>query len=177
MSRNLADCCRKDGLNRQPPIFDTGSIPIDASLGWYLGIIFPLKEFFMTDDELKKRTKETAAKLFGKGIRMEPPYKLWKEFDRDLANDFSTFITGKLYSREVLSIADRQMVACAALAALRATEEFRLHANAALNVGCEPQKLAEAVFQIGVYAGMPAVNEALGVLREVFRERGEWPSK
>lgn len=130
----------------------------------------------MSDDDLKKRTKETAAKLFGKGIRMEPPYKLWKEFDRDLANDFSTFITGKLYSREILSIADRQMVACAALAALRATEEFRLHANAALNVGCEPQKLAEAVFQIGVYAGMPAVNEALGVLREVLRERGEWPS-
>jgi 4-carboxymuconolactone decarboxylase len=144
----------------------------------FLEEIFTEKEhFLMADEELKKRTKETAAKLFGKGIQMEPPYMLWKEFDRDLANDFSTFITGTLYSRQVLSIADRQMVACAALAALCATEEFRLHANAALNVGCAPQKLAEAVFQIGVYAGMPAVNEALGVLREVLRERGEWQSK
>lgn len=129
----------------------------------------------MNSEELKKRTRETAARLFGKGARMEPPYMLWKEFDRELANDFSTFITGNLYSRSVLSAAERQMVACAALAALRATEEFKLHANAALNVGCKPEKIAETVFQVGVYAGMPAVNEALAVLREVLRERGEWP--
>lgn len=131
----------------------------------------------MTDEKLKTRTRETAAKLFGKGIRMEPPYALWKEFDRELANDFSTFITGNLYSRSILTAPERQIVACAALAALRATEEFRLHANAALNVGCEAGKLAEAVFQVGVYAGMPAVNEALAVLREVLLERGEWPPK
>jgi 4-carboxymuconolactone decarboxylase len=131
----------------------------------------------MPDQELKKRTRETADKLFGKGARIEAPYILWKEFDRDLANDFSTFITGKLYSREVLTPSERQMVACSALAALRATEELRLHANAALNVGCDPRKLAEAIFQVGTYAGMPAVNEALGVLREVLRERNEWPQK
>ena len=41
------------------------------------------------DEELKKRTQATAAKLFGKGIRMDPPYLMWKEFDRGLANDFS----------------------------------------------------------------------------------------
>ena len=50
------------------------------------------------DEELKKKTQETAAKLFGKGIKMDPPYKLWKEFNRDLANDLSLHITGKLYS-------------------------------------------------------------------------------
>jgi 4-carboxymuconolactone decarboxylase len=47
--------------------------------------------------------------------------------------------------------------------------------NAALNVGCDPQKLAETFFQIGTYAGMPAVNEALDVYRGVLTERGEWP--
>ncbi|MBM4347720.1 MAG: 4-carboxymuconolactone decarboxylase, partial [Deltaproteobacteria bacterium] len=41
------------------------------------------------DDELKKKTQETANRLFGKGIKMDPPYLTWKEFDRDLANDFS----------------------------------------------------------------------------------------
>jgi 4-carboxymuconolactone decarboxylase len=73
------------------------------------------------DDELKKKTQETAKQLFGKGIKMDPPYLMWKEFDRDLANDFSMFITGKLYSRTVLTLPERQMVACAMLAALRAT--------------------------------------------------------
>ena len=129
------------------------------------------------DDELRKKTQDTAKKLFGKGIKMDPPYLTWKEFDRDLANDFSLFITGKLYSRTVLTLPERQMVACAMLAALRATDELKLHVNAALNVGCDPRKITEIFFQLAPYAGMPAVNEALQVYREVLKERGEWPIK
>jgi len=129
------------------------------------------------DDELRKKTQETANRLFGKGVKMDPPYITWKEFDRDLANDLSLFITGKLYSRTVLTPPERQMVACAMLGALRATDELRLHVNAALNVGCDPKKLAEVFFQLAPYAGMPAVNEALRVYRDVLKERGEWPIK
>jgi 4-carboxymuconolactone decarboxylase len=127
------------------------------------------------DEEARKRTQATAAKLFGKGIKMDPPYLMWKEFDRDLANDFSLFITGNLYSRTVLTLPERQMAACAMLAALRASDELRLHVNAALNVGCDPRKLTELFFQLATYAGMPTVNEALKVYREVLKERGEWP--
>jgi len=129
------------------------------------------------DDDLKKKTQETANRLFGKGIKMAPSYLTWKEFDRDLANEFSLFITGRLYSRTVLTLPERQMVACAMLAALRATDELRLHVNAALNVGCDAKKLAEVFFQLATYAGMPAVNEALHVFRDVLKERGEWPIK
>ena len=129
------------------------------------------------NDELKKKTQETAKQLFGKGIKMDPPYLMWKEFDRDPANDFSMFITGKLYSRTVLTLAERQVVACAMLAALRATDELKLHLNAALNVGCDPRKMTEILFQLAPYAGMPAVNEALQVYRDVLKERGEWPIK
>ena len=128
-------------------------------------------------DEIKKRTQETANTLFGKGIKMDPPYLMWREFDRDLANDFSRFITGNLYSRTVLTLPERQMAACAMLAALRATGELKLHVNAALNVGCCPKKLAEIFFQVATYAGMPACNEALEVYRDVLKERGEWPIK
>jgi len=129
------------------------------------------------DDELRKRTQETANQLFGKGIKMAPPYLTWKEFDKDLANDLSLFITGRLYSRTVLTLPERQMVACAMLAALRAPDELKLHVNAALNVGCDPRKIAEIFFQVATYAGMPAVNEALQVYRDVLKERGEWPIK
>ena len=129
----------------------------------------------MSDEEIRVKTQETAKKLFGKGIKMAPPYLMWKEFDKNLANDFSKFITGNLYSRTVLNLPERQMVACAMLAALRAGDELRLHVNAALNVGCDPRKLTEVFFQLATYAGMPAVNEALEVYREVLKERGEWP--
>ena len=129
------------------------------------------------NDELRKKTQDTANQLFGKGIKMDPPYLTWKEFDRDLANDLSLFITGKLYSRTVLTLPERQMAACAMLAALRATDELKLHVNAALNVGCDPRKITEIFFQLATYAGMPAVNEALQVYRDVLKERGEWPIK
>jgi len=129
----------------------------------------------VSDKALKKKTQETAKKLFGKGIKMDPPYLMWKAFDRDLANDFSLFITGNLYSRSVLTLPERQMAACAMLAAIRATDELKLHVNAALNVGCDPKKLAEVFFQVATYAGMPAVNEALAVYRDVLKERGQWP--
>ena len=129
----------------------------------------------ISEEAIKKKTQETASKLFGKGIKMDPPYLMWKEFDRDLANDFSMFITGNLYSRTVLTLPERQIVACAMLAAIRARDELRLHVNGALNVGCDPKKLAEVLFQVATYAGMPAVNEALEVYREVLKERGEWP--
>jgi len=129
----------------------------------------------VSNEAIKKRTQETANKLFGKGIKMDPPYLMWREFDKDLANEFSKFITGNLYSRTVLTLPERQMVACAILAATRATEELKLHVNGALNVGCDPRKMAEIFFQVATYAGMPAVNEALEVYREVLKERGEWP--
>lgn len=129
----------------------------------------------MDDEAIKKRTQETAKKLFGKGIKMDPPYLTWKAFDRDLANDFSKFITGNLYSRTVLTLPERQMITCAILAAIRARDELKLHVNGALNVGCDPRKLAEIFFQVATYAGMPAVNEALEVYREVLKERKEWP--
>ena len=128
----------------------------------------------MSDEAIKKRTQETANKLFGKGIKMDPPYLMWREFDRGLAKDFSKFITGNLYSRTVLTLPERQMAACAMLAAIRASDELKLHINAALNVGCDPKKLAEVFFQVATYAGMPAVNEALEVYRDVLKERGEW---
>src|SRR5574340_671002 len=122
------------------------------------------------NDELRRKTQDTAHQLFGKGIKMAPPYLTWKEFDKDLANDLSMFITGNLYSRRVLTLAERQMAACAILAALRAKDELKLHINAALNVGCDPRKITEIFFQLGTYAGMPAVNEALQVYRDVLKE-------
>jgi hypothetical protein len=54
-------------------------------------------------DEIDLKTQETAKRLFGGGIKMDPPYRIWKAFDRELANDFSRFITGNLYSRTVLT--------------------------------------------------------------------------
>ncbi len=125
--------------------------------------------------DLIEKTKKTAQRLFSGPVPIEVPYKLWKSFDPDLARDLSLFITGKFYSREILPLPERQMIAVAALAALQKTEELKVHIHGALNVGVPPAKLAETVFQIGIYSGFPAVNAALAALKEVLVSRGEWP--
>jgi len=94
----------------------------------------------MNDQSLKEKTQKTAEKLFSGGAKLDRPYSLWREFDRELANDFSRFITGNLYSREVLTIQERQMAACAMLAALKARDElFGVAADIQRSVGMDFQ--------------------------------------
>ena len=126
------------------------------------------------DEDLKAKTAKTAKKYFD-GYPDERPFDLWRSFDKGLAKDLSLFITGQMYSREKIPHTTRQLVTVAALTVLERTEELKLHVYAALNVGCKPQEVAEVIFQCGIYGGMPIVNNALKVLREVLQERGNWP--
>ena len=127
----------------------------------------------MNDDTIAK-TKATGA-LYFKGIEGEKPFELWRDFDRDLGKELSLFITGKLYAREKIPHPTRQLVTVAVLTVLSRPEELRLHILAALNVGCSPQDIAETIFQTFTYGGIPTVNTALKVLREVLQDRGLWP--
>ena len=50
---------------------------------------------------------------------------------------------------------------------------MRAHIHAALNVGATRQEVAEAIFQMVTYGGMPVVVDALEVYAKVLAERGE----
>ena len=121
-----------------------------------------------------ERTKETAA-LYFKDVSGERPFDLWKTFDKDLAKDLSLFITGQMYAREKIPHQTRQLVTVAALTVLSCLDELNLHIQAALNVGCTPEEIAEVIFQTAVYGGVPAMNAALKELRTVLTEKGLWP--
>lgn len=126
------------------------------------------------DDELAARTRETAA-LYFEGVSEEMPFALWREFDPALARELSLFITGRLYARQRLSHPVRQLVTVSALTVLGRQEELRLHIQAALNVGCPPDQIAETIFQTFTYGGIATVNAALRTLRDVLQARGLWP--
>ena len=127
----------------------------------------------MTDDIIEK-TKTTGA-LYFSGIEGEKPFELWRDFDKDLGKDLSLFITGKLYAREKITHPTRQLVTVAVLTVLSRPEELKLHIQAALNVGCTPGEIAEVIFQTFTYGGIPTVNTALKVLRDVLKVKGQWP--
>lgn len=125
-------------------------------------------------DDVTEKTKKTGA-LYFSGIDGEKPFELWRSFDKELGKDLSLFITGGLYAREKIPHPTRQLVVVAVLTVLARPEELRLHIQAALNVGCTPQEIAEVIFQTFTYGGIPTVNSALKVLRSVLKEKGQWP--
>jgi 4-carboxymuconolactone decarboxylase len=124
-------------------------------------------------DDLVEKTKKTA-ELYFKDVNDERPFDLWKAFDRDLAKELSLFITGRMYAREKIPHRTRQLITVACLTVLSRPDELKLHIQAALNVGCPPEEVAEVIFQTFVYGGMPAANVALKTLRTVLIERGLW---
>jgi 4-carboxymuconolactone decarboxylase len=135
--------------------------------------IYQKRRINMSDD-LKAKTAKTAQALFA-DYDGERPYELWRAFDKGLAKDMSLYITGQIYAREKLPHPTRQLVAIASLASLGHLDELRLHVYAGLQVGLKPEDVAEAIFQVGTYAGVPRVNQALAVLKDVLESRGQWP--
>ncbi len=125
-------------------------------------------------EDIKEKTAQVA-KLYFDDFPDERPFDLWHAFDKGMAHELSLFITGKMYGRERIPHETRQLITVAALTVLGRTEELKLHMYGALNVGCSPQQVAEVIFQCGIYGGMPVVNQALKVLREVLQEKGRWP--
>jgi len=57
----------------------------------------------MSDNEHDELTRRTARRLFGKPKRGEGAYALWRDFNPELAREFSRFYVGRLYAREILS--------------------------------------------------------------------------
>lgn len=125
------------------------------------------------DEALRQKTKKTAAMLFHT-LKGGVGFEEWKKFDKELARELSMFFVGKLYSREVISQKQRELCAVAALTVLDRTRELHAHIHAARNVGATRAEIAEVIFQMVTYGGMPVVVEALSVAREVLQERGEW---
>jgi len=127
----------------------------------------------MDDQELRNRTKQTAKMLFHT-LPAGVGFDTWKKLDKEMARELSMFFTGKLYSREVISQVQRELCAVASLTVLHRPRELHAHVHAALNVGATRQQVTEVIFQQVTYGGMPVVVEALDVLVNALKERGEW---
>ena len=93
-----------------------------------------------------------------------------------LTEPFQDFITryawGEIWSRPGLSRAERSMITLTALVVLRQEQELAMHLRAALRNGVTPDQIREVLLHTAVYAGLPAVNRAFAIAREVLPETG-----
>ncbi len=86
--------------------------------------------------------------------------------------DFQRFITegawGTVWSRPGFTRRERSIVTLALLAALGHHEEVALHVRATANTGATPEDVAEVMLHVGVYAGVPAANHAIKIVKQTY---------
>ena len=87
---------------------------------------------------------------------------------------FQEFITegawGTVWAGDKLSNRDRSLITIALLASLGHNEELEMHINASKITGATYEEISETLMHVAVYAGVPATNSALKILKKVFEE-------
>lgn len=87
------------------------------------------------------------------------------------------FQFGHVWHREGLPQQDRMIAVLACLTLLRHGKMLARKVAAALDLGIEPRALSELILQVGIYGGLPIVEEAAAVLAGVFQERQAFPAE
>lgn len=92
----------------------------------------------------------------------------------DLGRYIVEFAFGDIYSRQGLSLRDRELATVAMLTAMGAREpQLKVHIGAALNVGLTKQEIEETILQTVPYAGFPTAINAMNVFQEVVAQNNE----
>lgn len=89
----------------------------------------------------------------------------------DLGRYIVEFAFGDIYSREGLSLRDREIATIAMLTCLGGREpQLDVHIHAGMNVGLTMQEIEEIIIQTVPYAGFPTAINAMNILKRVKAE-------
>lgn len=95
-----------------------------------------------------------------------------KDIAPDLGRYIVEFAFGDIYSREGLTLKERELITISALTAQGGCEaKLHVHINAGLNVGLTPFQITETMLQCVPYTGFPRVLNAVNVAKRVFQEQ------
>lgn len=75
-----------------------------------------------------------------------------------------------VWSRPGWTKRERSIVTIALLAALGHHEEVAMHVRATANTGATPEDLREAMLHVAIYAGVPAANSAIRIVKTTLEE-------
>lgn len=89
----------------------------------------------------------------------------------DFEKEVVSVIGGRIWTRGGIDLKTRSLCSICVLAALGRTNALRLNFDMALNNGAGVEEIFEALFQVAVYAGYPAMWDALVMLEEVLTAR------
>tara|TARA_R110002124_G_scaffold104370_10_gene254316 strand:+ start:3176 stop:3586 length:411 start_codon:yes stop_codon:yes gene_type:complete len=91
-------------------------------------------------------------------------------FDAPFQDLITEAAWGHVWSRPQWSPRERSMVTIALLAALGHDEEVAMHVRATANTGASREDICEALMHVAIYAGVPAANHAIKIVKQTFAE-------
>ena len=98
--------------------------------------------------------------------------------DPEMMAILQKYIFGEVFTVGELDIKTRELITVTSLAVQQTLPQLKAHINGALSAGATPIELRESIYQLAPFIGFPKTLNALGVLNEVFKERGiETPLK
>ncbi len=92
------------------------------------------------------------------------------EFSRPVQDLVTEYIWGSVWTREGLDLRTRSLLNLVMLTALGRMHELGVHVRGAINNGCTPLQIREALIQAAVYCGAPAALESFRVAERVLAE-------
>lgn len=92
--------------------------------------------------------------------------------DTEMMAILQKYIFGEVFTIGNLDMKTREMITVVSLATQQTLPQLKAHMNAALNVGVTPIEMREAIYQCAPFIGFPKTLNAIGVMNEVFTERG-----
>ncbi|MDW4548176.1 carboxymuconolactone decarboxylase family protein [Defluviimonas sp. D31] len=100
------------------------------------------------------------------------------DFDKlfpTMSKDMMEMWFGKTFNREGLDARTRLLVTVAALTVLGAQAEpqMKLTIRHALEAGATKREIAEVIYQMSMFGGVPAMSRALEIAQRVFDEMGD----
>lgn len=92
-----------------------------------------------------------------------------------MSKDFMEMMFGKTFNRDGLDAKTRMLVTLGALTVLGAHAEpqIRLTVRHALEAGATQREIAETIYQMSMFGGLPAMQKALEIAQGVFAETEE----
>jgi 4-carboxymuconolactone decarboxylase len=126
----------------------------------------------MTQGYLNERGKVIAKEMYGPAgdEHHEAAFRAYAtRVDENWAHIICDFSMNGMYQRTILSTAEREMCAIAALTAIQELEALEAHIRICMN-SHSVEVIREVIVQMGVLVGMPKALSALRLLERILAE-------
>jgi 4-carboxymuconolactone decarboxylase len=94
------------------------------------------------------------------------------DFNMPMQELATTYCWGECWGREGLDKRTRSIINLAMISALNRPHELKIHVKGAIRNGLTKEEIREVLFQVAIYAGIPAGVDSFRIAKEALAEMG-----